>query len=319
MKSFTVNKNDEGKRLDRFVTQSAPHLPKSLMYKDIRNKRIKVNGKKSDISYRLREGDVVDMFISDEMFLEKEYKYDFLRAGKDLNILYEDENIILLLKPAGLLCHPEKGEYVDTLITRVKRYLYEKNEYNPDEENSFSPALANRIDRNTGGIVISCKTAESLRIMNEKIKSGEVHKSYILVTVGKPKSDEGVLESFMLKDEKKNKVEVYNHPVPGGRTMKTGYKVLKYEKGLCLIEARLYTGRTHQIRAQFSSIGCPLLGDGKYGKRSDNKKRGGYKKQFLYSYKIEFDFSSDAGILNYLNGKTFESDDIWFVKEFPNF
>ena len=316
MRSFTIGKNDADKRLDKFIAKAAPVLPKNLMYKYIRLKRIKVNGKKSDIAFRLKENDVVEMYINDEFFEATENKYDFLKAPKSLDIIYEDENIILLNKKAGVLSHPDEGEYVDTLITRVQRYLYEKGEFDPKNETSFAPALANRIDRNTGGIVIAAKNAEALRILNEKIKDRQLEKRYLCVVVGRPAEKHAVLTSYMIKDENKNKVRVYNKPVDGGKTMITEYTVLETRNSLSLVDVILHTGRTHQIRAHFAHIGCPLLGDGKYGTNDINKKFGGYKKQLLYSYKLTFRFSTDAGLLSYLNGKTFEAEDVWFRDEF---
>lgn len=318
MKSFTITKNDADKRLDKFITKAAPMLPKNLMYKYIRLKRIKVNGKKSDISTKLNIGDVVEMYINDEFFEAGQDKYDFLKAPASLDIIYEDENILLLNKKAGVLSHPDEGEYVDTLITRVQRYLYEKGEYDPKSEASFAPALANRIDRNTGGIVIAAKNAEALRILNQKIKDREIEKRYLCVITGSPKKDHDTLTSYMIKDENKNKVRVYNKPVENGKTMITEYTVLKKCNGLSLVEVILHTGRTHQIRAHFAHIGCALLGDGKYGTNETNKKFGGYKKQLLYSYKLTFSFTTDAGLLSYLGGKTFEAEDVWFRNEFEN-
>lgn len=316
MKSYIIGKNDAGQRFDKYITKTVPSLPKSLLYKYLRTKRIKLNGKKADISTRLNEGDTVDMYINDEFFAPAAEKYSFLRAGKELDIVYEDENILVLNKKVGLLSHPDEGEYNDTLITRVQRYLYEKGEYSPADEASFAPALANRIDRNTGGIVLAAKNAESLRILNQKIKDRELTKLYLCVVIGTPEKKEALLEGFLIKDEKTNTVRVLDRPVPGGRSIKTKYRVLKSGKGLSLVEVDLLTGRTHQIRAHLSSIGCPLLGDGKYGTNAQNKKYGGYKKQCLYSYKTVFEFTTDAGILNYLNGKSFEVEDVWFRREF---
>lgn len=315
MKTFTVGKNDAGQRVDKFIAKAVPALPKSLMYKYIRTKRIKVNSKRTDIADKLCQGDIVDMYINDEFFAPSEEKYDFLSASKKLSIVYEDENIILLDKSVGLLSHPDETEYNDTLITRVKRYLYEKGEYDPKDENSFAPALVNRIDRNTGGIVIAAKNAESLRILNQKLKDREMEKYYLCVLHGYLKKKSGVLEGWMTKDEKKNKVSVYSHEVPGGKLMKTKYSVLSEKDGLSLAEVELLTGRTHQIRAHFASVGHPLLGDGKYGTNALNKTLG-YKKQFLYSYRLVFTFTTDAGILEYLNGRSFSVEDVWFKREF---
>ena len=205
MKEFTIKKNDAGQRLDKYLTKSFPLLPQSLMYKYIRSKRIKVNGKRGEISYKLQENDVISLYINDEFFGSKEPKYDFLSAGKSLKIVYEDENILLCDKPQGLLSHPNEGEYNDTAISRIKRYLYEKKEYLPDSEMSFTPALVNRIDRNTGGIVIAAKNAESLRILNQKIKDREITKKYLLAVHGKLDKRQGYFKNYILKDEKNNK------------------------------------------------------------------------------------------------------------------
>lgn len=315
MKSFTVQKNDAGQRLDKFITKAVPLLPQSLLYKYIRLKRIKVNGKRAEISTRLAQGDVVDMYINDEFFAEKETKYDFLSASKKLSILYEDENILLLDKKVGLLSHPDETEYNDTLITRVKRYLYEKGEYNPADEQSFVPSLVNRIDRNTGGIVIAAKNAESLRILNQKLKDRELEKFYLCIVHGILKKKSGILEGWLIKDEKKNKVKVYFEEQQGAKQIRTKYRVMEERDELSLIEVELLTGRTHQIRAHFAGIGHPLVGDGKYGTNALNKELG-YKKQFLYSYRLRFAFTTDAGALNYLNGRSFEVADVWFRDEF---
>ena len=316
MKEFTINKNDSGQRLDKYITKSVPLLPKSLMYKYIRSKRIKVNGKRSDISYKLNENDIVSMYINDEFFEKAKPKYDFLSAGKNINIVYEDENIILVDKPTGILSHPDEDNYTDTAITRIKRYLYEKGDYKPDEEASFAPSLVNRIDRNTSGIIIAAKNSESLRILNEKLKNRELHKLYLCVVIGKLKNKEGLVEGYLEKNEKQNKVYISDKATDKSKHISTKYKVLGYKNGLSLLEVELLTGRTHQIRATFSHLGTPLLGDGKYGTNAQNKQFGGYKKQFLYSYKLAFDFKDDAGILNYLNGKEIEVKDVWFKEAF---
>lgn len=317
MKSFTINKNDANQRLDKFVTKSVPLLPKTLLYKYIRIKRIKVNGKRAEISTRLQENDVVEMYINDELFEAAPQKYDFLKASKNLNIVYEDENIILCDKKAGVLCHPDDKEYNDTLIDRIKRCLYEKGEFNPDSEISFVPALVNRIDRNTGGIVIAAKNAESLRILNQKMKDRELHKFYLCIVHGTPKAKSALLEGYLHKNEDKNIVKISKTQYGDSKEIRTKYSVLDSKNGLSLIEVELLTGRTHQIRAHFASIGHPLLGDGKYGTNAQNKKYG-YKKQCLYSYKLVFNFKSDAGILEYLNGREFTVQDVWFKDAFYN-
>ena len=315
MKSFTIGKNEADQRFDKFISKTVPTLPQNLMYKYLRTKRIKLNGKKAEISTRLKEGDTVEMYINDEFFVKEESVYDFMRASKSIEIIYEDENIILLNKKVGLLCHPDDKEYVDTLIGRLKRYLYEKGEYNPDEESSFTPALVNRIDRNTGGIVIAAKNAEALRILNKKLKDREIEKYYLCVVHGYIDKKSDTLKGYLIKNEEKNLVKISNKKSEVAKEIKTEYRVISEKNNLSLVEVHLLTGRTHQIRAHFAFIGHPLLGDGKYGTNKQNKAYG-YKKQFLYSYKLFFNFTTDSGSLEYLNKKEFTVDDVWFRDEF---
>ncbi|MBR5272851.1 MAG: RluA family pseudouridine synthase [Clostridia bacterium] len=315
MKSFTITKNDANQRLDKFISKSVPLLPQALMYKYIRLKRIKVNGKRAEISTRLTVGDVIDMYINDEFFAPSAVKYDFLRAPAHVDIVYEDENIILLNKKVGMLCHPDGNEYVNTLIASVQRYLYEKGEYDPGNENSFAPALANRIDRNTCGIVICAKNAQALRVLNQKIKDREISKFYLCIVHGVPRKKQAVLEGFLEKNESKNKVFISNKKNADNRTILTKYTVIESKNGFSLLEIDLLTGRTHQIRAHLASIGHPLLGDGKYGVKESNKGTG-FKKQALCSYKLRFDFTTDGDVLEYLNGREFQIDDVPFLQEF---
>lgn len=314
MLRFTVGKNDAGMRMDKLLIKLMPTLPKSLMYKYIRQKDIKVNRKRTDISYKPVEGDIIEAYVPDEFAKKVEPKYDFLSAPDKLDIVYEDENILLVDKKQGLLVHPDKNEYRDTLIGRICHYLYKKGEYDPSKENSFVPALANRIDRNTGGIVIAAKNAAALKILCDKIKDRELDKRYLAVVHGILNKKCDLLEGYLFKDEEKNRVFLDKNKTDKNKTIKTKYRVLKEKDNLSLVEVELITGRTHQIRAHFASIGHPLLGDGKYGKLKEDKKLG-FNKQALYSYRLTFKFTTDAGILNYLNGKTFEVEKVWFAQQ----
>ena len=311
MKEFIITKNDATLRLDKFITKNCPTLPTSLMFKFIRTKKIKVNGKRAEINTRLNVGDSVTAYINDEFFAEVKPTYDFLSAPSKFDIVYEDENILLADKKQGLLVHPDKNEYTNTLIARIQHYLYDKGEYNPEDKNSFRPALANRIDRNTGGIVIAAKNAEALRILCDKIKYREIDKRYLTVVHGTPKKKTDLLEGYLEKDEEKNRVYLSKKSTDNNKFVKTKYTVLQSKNNLSLLEIELLTGRTHQIRAHMAAIGHPLLGEGKYSKSNDKKM--GFDKQALYSYSLKFDFKTDAGILNYLNGKRFTVNEVWFA------
>ena len=314
MREFTIGKNDAGQRLDRFVSKNLPLLPPALLQKYIRLKRIKVNGKGSKRDARLCAGDVLQLYINDEFFDKPNEENLFLTVFKpQLNIVYEDENLLLVDKRPGLVVHADETEKVNTLINHIQAYLYQKKEWNPKWENAFAPALCNRIDRNTGGIVIAAKTAEALRVMNQKIKDREIDKRYLAIVEGTPKPKEGSLKGYLFKDAVKNRVFVTDSPKPGAKTCQTNYKTLAARNGLSLVECELITGRTHQIRAQFAHAGHPLLGDGKYGKLD---KRYDRTYQALYSYRLTFLFTTDSGALEYLNGKCFQVEKVDFVEEY---
>ncbi|MBQ7255980.1 MAG: RluA family pseudouridine synthase [Oscillospiraceae bacterium] len=319
MKEYTVEKNDAGQRLDRFAAKTVPLLPSSLLQKYIRLKRIKLCGKGAKRDTRLCEGDTVQFYINDEFFDTPKAENAYLTvSAPKLEIVYEDENILLVDKQPGQAVHPHDGaEYGKTLIDHIQAYLYAKGEWKPREENTFAPALCNRIDRNTGGIVIAAKNAEAMRILNEKIRDRELEKQYLCVTVGKMNPPAGTIACFLLKNEKKNLVSVYHKPVPGAKTAITHYKTVRSKGELSLVQVTLETGRTHQIRASFADRGCPLLGDGKYGIGAKNRAYG-ETRQCLYAYRLTFSFQTDAGILNGLKDQSFEVRNVPFRSKYFN-
>lgn len=316
MKEFTIGQNDAGQRLDRFLAKAVPLLPASLAQKYIRIKRIKCNGKRIDRDTRLQEGDVLQLYINDEFFDNPREDNAYLTvANPNLNIVYEDENILLVDKPVGMVVHEDESGDSDTLINRIKSYLYRKGEYHPENELSFAPALCNRIDRNTCGIVIAAKNAESLRILNQKIRDRELTKLYLCIACGKVTPDSATLTAYLEKNSDTNTVKISDKKTKSNLTIKTKYKVIAYNGENSLLKVDLLTGRTHQIRAHLAYIGHALLGDGKYGNNKLNKKYG-FKYQTLCSYELQFKFTTDAGCLSYLDGKCFKAKAPDFVKMF---
>ena len=303
MREITLNENDAGKRLDRFLAAFLPHLPPSLLARLIRKKYFKINGARvSDPSVRLAAGDVLAMYLSDELLEPKSEKESWqFHDGTLEGVVYEDENLLLVDKKPGVVVHEDNSKSPDTLIARILAYLKAKGEWDPADEHSFVPALCNRIDRNTGGLVIAAKNAAALRDMNEIIRTHQVNKSYLCLTAAPPKPAAGRIESYLLKHEDENRVTVHTHPVPGGRYAATRYRTLEpWPNGLTLVECTLETGRTHQIRAQMASIGAPLAGDTKYGRGGGVD--GG---QALYAVRLDFSPLTDGGVLNYLRGRVF--------------
>lgn len=304
MKSFTIGPNDAGQRLDKFIQKAVPTLPKGLMYKYIRTKRIKTNGKRANISMMLSQGDVVEMYINDEFFSQK--RLDFLDATPNLDIVYEDGNILLANKPSGVVVHG-KG---DTMQNRLLHSLYVKKEFLPGKEQSYTPAFVNRIDRNTSGIIIAAKNFPSAQVLSQKIREHEINKYYLCQVMGTPSPLEATLTGFLIKDTNTNQVKITEAPLSGAKEVATHYKVLYNNKNRSIVEVELLTGRSHQIRAHMASIGHPIVGDTKYGYRC----KDGGKNNFLAlcSYKVQFNFCTDSGHLNYLNGKIFSLTNIPF-------
>ncbi|MBR3504471.1 MAG: RluA family pseudouridine synthase [Clostridia bacterium] len=317
MKEYVIGQEAAGKRLDKWLLKELPRLPMGLMQKYLRLKRVKLNGKPARGDARLAEGDRVSLFIEDEFFEKPAEADPFLaRFHWHLDIAYEDSNILIVDKKPGLMVHPDRTEQVNTLLTHAQAYLYQKGEWNPKDKSQFPPALCNRIDRFTGGLVIVAKNEAALKVMNEKIASREVKKEYLCIALGEmPPGYKGLIDTYILKPEGSRKVRVTRNPLPGAQRALTGYRVLDARDGLSLVACDLMTGRTHQIRAQFAFIGHPLLGDGQYGDSREGE-RFGRDYQALYAWALTFDFEGDAGALEALRGKRIAARNVPFVREY---
>lgn len=315
MRSFTITAHDDGIRLNRYLQRVVPALSAGAMYKYLRTKRIKLNGRRCEASTRLHTGDELALYIDDSFLGAHSFDPAFPAVAKAPNILYEDANIVILYKPAGLLSHSMQGTDDDTLIHRLLYHLYQNGEYRPSRDTAFVPALCNRLDRNTEGIVIAAKNAASLGGMNTILREQRVKKYYLCAVSGQPPRN-GLYHAFLHKNQNANTAVIHSTPVPGAKPITTGIRTLKTKDGLSLLEIDLVTGRPHQIRAHLARLGCPVLGDPKYGDPVINKK---YRLpgQALCACKIVFclDEQQDAG-LYYLNGKSFSLQDPWFVRRF---
>lgn len=317
MKELTISPNDAGQRLDKFLMKALPQLPPSLRSKYFRLKRIKRNGARCEGSDRLEPGDVLQLYINDEFFETPAPEDRWRRAPAAVEVVYEDAHLLLLCKPVGLVVHEDESDSPDTLIDRAKHYLYNKGEWDPAREQSFAPALCNRIDRNTGGLVIVAKTAAALRILNEKIRCRELSKYYLCLVHGSLSPASGELSDYLRRDTDKKQVFVEQRRENGAVTARLRYRTLERCGGLSLLECELLTGRTHQIRVQLASRGHPLAGDTKYGTLAQNRDLP-FKTQALWSYRLCFDFPTDAGPLSYLRGRVFTAPEPPFLAAFRN-
>ncbi len=299
MEKIIITANEANQRLDRFLRKYLKNVPLSGIYEIIRKKRVKVNGKGKPSNYRLNEGDMVELFFEGKMDASDGIR----KSGMDFTVLYEDGNIMAVDKPAGLITHPDKNHKDNTLTDQVLYYLYGKNEYSPENEITFRPAAVNRLDINTGGIVLFAKNYLSLQNLNMMIRERYINKYYLCIVKGILKGEQDI-EAYLLKDEKSNMVDVSPKKEKGGKYIHTYIKTIKTGDKFTLAQIGLITGRSHQIRAQLKEIGHPIIGDIKYGDETSNdyfKKNYGLHSQFLYAYKIVIE--RGCGNLDYLSGK----------------
>jgi len=322
MQEIIIGQNDGGQRVDRFLVKAFPALPQALLYKYIRLKRVKVNGKRTELSYRLAKGDILQLYINDELLAIPAEDEAWRRASTEVSIVYEDAHILVADKPAGLLCHEDESERVNTLICRIKAYLCERGAWNPEDAHSFAPALCHRIDRNTSGLVLAAKSAEGLRVMNGLIRDRQVDKRYLCLVHGRPRPPNATLTGYIRRDKRAKQVTVLDKPGPGALTAITEYQVLDSRRlptgeWVSLVECILHTGRTHQIRAQMAHAGHPLAGDTKYGTASLNDALP-FRHQALHAYSLTLGEHGDWGELAYLRGKGFRAGQSGFMPWLEN-
>ncbi len=310
MRTVTIGQNDAGQRLDKFLQKLLPEMPKGLLYKLIRKKRIKYNGARCKGMEQLQPGDTLTLYISDDFFTSGK-KTGFQRAAGKPHIVYEDENILIAYKPVGMFAHSGNQKDAVCLIDEIQKYLFDKGEYSPETEQTFAPALCNRIDRNTEGLVIAAKNAEALRAMNEAIRERLVHKCYLAVTAAPLPGKQDTLTAWLKKDNKQNIVRVSDtRPDDSWQEIRTQYRVLARNGSHDLVYIRLLTGRTHQIRAHLAHLHAPLLGDPKYGGNSHLEEN-----QCLCAYSLKFS-GLTAPVLSALEGKEITVPLPGFVKTY---
>lgn len=309
MQEITIDKNEKDQRIDRFLKKMFPKASKGFIYKMLRKKRIKLNGAKANPSDIIIEGDKIQMYLADDTINKFKGSDKEIKSYSKLNIIYEDSNIVLINKPKGLLSHgTNNSSYENNVVDQLVSYLYNKKEYIPRLEKTFTPSICNRLDRNTSGIIIGAKNYDSLKIINKAIKENKIKKIYICVIKGKIEKNTRLI-GFLTKNEEKNKVYVSKTNNKDSKKIITDVKVLKTNGEYSLLEIDLITGRTHQIRAHLSSIGCPIIGDTKYGNKKINKyflEKYGLKSQFLHAHKIVFNNLHSP--MDYLNKKEFIAD-----------
>lgn len=276
MKTLIVTNKYNGKKLCNFILTSFPNLSQNTLYKALRQKDIKINGKRVNKDCIIFENDELNIFIADSLLFPEIH----------LDIVYEDNNILVINKPINLEVVGENS------LTTLVHQKYPKQK----------PMPCHRLDRNTTGLVLFAKNDIALNILFDKFKKHEIKKSYTALVYGIPKIKKARLESYLFKDNKKSIVYISDDFKPGYQKIITSYSVIKeFNNNTSLLEVNIETGRTHQIRAHLAHIGYPIIGDGKYGINQINKQFG-YKYQQLNSFKLEFNFVTDAGVLNYLNG-----------------
>ena len=307
MQEIKVTKNEAGQRLDKLLAKYLNEAPKSFFYKMMRKKNIVLNGKKATGNEKLEEGDIVKLFLADET-IRKFSSVKIQRTKTNLSVIYEDQDVVLINKPVGMLSQKAKESDV-SLVEHLISYLLDAGELSEETLKSFRPSICNRLDRNTSGIVVAGKSLPGLQKMGELFKERTLHKYYRCLVQGVIREDQ-YLKGWLKKDEKTNKVQILDRPSdPSDQPIETEYHPLWTKEGVTLLEVRLITGKTHQIRAHLASEGHPLIGDYKYGDRKLNdfyQKKYGLKSQLLHAYRLEFPVME--GVCSQLSEKGFIAD-----------
>ena len=300
MKTLIIDENHENQRIDKYLKKLLCRAPSSFIYKMLRKKDVKVNGVRVKENYILKKGDQVELFLYEDKFQEYTKEQSIYDLKIEFDVIYEDENILVVGKPAGLLVHEDIHEDINTLDHQVLTYLYQKGEYDPKADLGFTPGPVHRLDRNTSGIVIFGKTMRALQDLNEMMKKRHcIDKTYLTICFGNMPSKE--LIGYMKKDSVLNKVQVVSKDTPDALTMHTIVENVQTNGQYSLLKVRLVTGRTHQIRIHLSSVHHPIIGDKKYGDFEKNKmikKKYHLNHQFLHAYQIRF--TKPIGCLKYL-------------------
>lgn len=297
-------------RLDKYLMQQYPFLGVGTLNKALRENKIKLNGKKQPLSTRVSEGDEIRLYLRDEQLCPPETPDGppFLQARCPAELVYEDEQLLIAHKPAGL---PVDGDGPDTLLNRILLGQYRAGGWRPGK--GFAPVLCHRLDTGTSGLLLAAKTAEAERLLTGLIRQRKLEKTYLCVTFGRPEPPAATLGGWLIKDAGQGRVRIVPSERPGAKPVKTRYRTLAVSGRLALLEVELITGRTHQIRAHLAGIGCPILGDAKYGSNAANRELK-FKYQALCAWRLHFPLLDEAALAG-VSGRSFCAPKPWYCTQ----